>query len=75
MMDTRKKIIEVFSDVGKYLLQETRAQSHELVNLHDVHGFYRINGSLVAHVQGYPGMSNEDSMFVSMRLRDYENNA
>jgi len=72
MTDTRKRILEIFSDVGGILLQRQAARGYELVNLHDVHGFYRVNNELVVHIQGYPGMSKEDEMFVSMRLRDYQ---
>lgn len=72
MVNERKRIIEVFSDVGKYILQAGQPKGYEIVNLHDVHGFYNLGDNLALHIQGYPGMSRDDAMFVSMRLRDYE---
>jgi len=72
MTGNRSRIIQAFSEAGNALLETYWSSSYELVNLHDIHGFYRFNEDLAVHVQGYPGMSKENKMLVSMRLRDYK---
>jgi hypothetical protein len=80
--DARKRITEVFQEVGNDYLLRAKAMLY-LHQGHDVHAFYNLAVPLkefidnpqnhhnifqVIHVQGYPGMSSREQMRVYARL-------
>ena len=73
MSEPRQIIIDLFTELGKKYLTKNIAASFELNEGHDIHAFYRLanNPDRVIHLQGYPGLSEEDSIYLSARLRDY----
>lgn len=68
----RDKITKLFEEVGKDY-QSKKFAELELYQGHDVHAFYRLlsDPSKVIHVQGYPGMSDENQARVFARMMDY----
>lgn len=69
----RERITEVLEIVATNYKDKNIATS-EIYQGHDVHAFYRLtaNPNQVVHVQGYPGLSNDDQMAVWARLMDYD---
>jgi len=73
MSEPRQIIIDLFTELGKKYLTKNIAASFELNEGHDIHAFYRLanNPDRVVHLQGYPELCEEGSIYVSARLRDY----
>jgi hypothetical protein len=72
--DIKKDIIELFMNVGKDYLNNGLLKEAEIKRGSDIHAFYRLsrNPSQVIHVQGYPGLSNDNEARVWARLMDYD---
>ena len=70
----RKEITEILIKLGLNYMEKGEISSFEIVNLHDVHAFYKLKKTpeIIINVQGYPGMSDSNIMRVNARLRDYE---
>jgi hypothetical protein len=68
------EICQLFMEVGKHYRNRGVADLFELHPNQDVHAFYRLshNKSKVIHVQGYPGMSDENGAMVWARMMDYK---
>lgn len=73
MSESRQTLIELFNALGKRYLAKNIAISSKLDEDHDIHAFYRLanDPDRVVHLQGYPGLCEEGSIYVSARLRDY----
>lgn len=69
----RTEITDILLEVGVDYQNKGVISDLEIIQGHDVHAFYRFKKrpNRVVHVQGYPGMSNSEKMYVSARLRDY----
>lgn len=67
----RTKITNLFQAVAEDYQNSAELELHQG---HDVHAFYRLqkDPTKVIHLQGYPGMSNENQAHVFARLMDYQ---
>jgi len=73
MHENRNRITEIFIERAKQLFKDKPSfDGFEIVQGHDVHAFYKFNDGTVEHVQGYPGMSEDNIMRISARLRKYD---
>ena len=68
-----KMMMILFSEVGDDYRERGVAEL-DLHQSHDIHAFYRLSEdpTKVIHVQGYPGMSNEEEARVWARMMDYD---
>jgi|SRR3989344_5068698 len=71
--DLREDIVHLFEQIGRHYkargLAEPDIRCH-----HDVHGFYNFNrnAAQTLHLQGYPGMSNDQEACVAARVMDHQ---
>ncbi|MFC1696950.1 hypothetical protein ACFL1H_01340 [Nanoarchaeota archaeon] len=65
-----EKITDMFFLLARKYVSKNKSTFIELHNLHDIHLFVNLNRNYSLHLQGYPGMSNENEMHVSARLRN-----
>lgn len=72
VVNPREAISYIFNEIGENY-EELGLARCEIHQGHDIHAFYHLlkSPSKVIHVQGYPGMSNQEGMRVWARLMDY----
>jgi len=70
--DYRKDISGLLSEVGRHYDSNKKISTIAVYPRHDIHAFYTLRDNLekTIHVQGYPGMSNENGMRVMARMMD-----
>jgi len=66
------RILDVFTESGRELMRGRVSDGFEIYRDGDAHVFYRLADNRVIHLQGYPGFSNDETMVVIGRLRDYQ---
>lgn len=73
-MEKTKRIVDLFNTVAYDFCEAGKVSCCEVHERKDIHAFLRTaeNLSLVVHLQGYPGMSSDEQMFVNARPMDYD---
>jgi hypothetical protein len=65
------KIADFLSSFGSQLLQQGRIIELEIKQRTDTHAYYRLSDDDVLHVQGFPGLSTDETMMLNARVMDY----
>ncbi|MBP7708549.1 hypothetical protein KA107_02595 [Candidatus Pacearchaeota archaeon] len=73
MKNPREELLAMLETLGHNWRVMGRTDRYEIVNAHDVHGYYRFDAdaSKILHVQAYPGMSTPQAGRFFARMMDY----
>lgn len=70
--DLRESLGDIARVLGSYYLLAEKIESVEIVDVQDVHGFYRMNQGKIIHLQMNPGLSESRRFTVRGKTYDHK---